>query len=142
MKIIKTLSIFFLLTLLAGCAALGIKPKYIQNWPTIKSGMTKIEVEKAIGKPDSIVSEFEYDENQSFIGKAIVNTLFDGWHEKWCYGKSSIVTNIFLIPFGPPGNIYIVYFDKNGKVVGLRCPTKEPKKANKSLKQTEESVAL
>ena len=123
----KTLTIIFLLLLFAGCAALGIKPKYIKNWPTIKTGMTKTEVEKALGKPDSIISEFKHGEGQSFFGKAIVNTLFDGWYEKWCYGKSSIVTSFFLTPFGPPGNIYIVYFNKNGKVTGLRYPTKEQK---------------
>ncbi len=121
--------IIFILLSFTGCTILGIQPRYIKNWPTIKKGMNKTEVEKTLGKPDSIVSEFNHDEGQSSIGKAIVNTLFDGWYEKWCYGKSSIISNFFLIPFGPPGNIYVVYFDKNGNVIGLRKPMKEPKKS-------------
>ena len=127
-RISKIFPTLLLLLFLGGCASLGFKAKYEKNWPQIKTGMTKNEVEQILGKPDSIISEYKHDEEQNVIALAIANTIFDGWFEKWCYGKSSILTTYLVIPFGPPGNIYVVYFDKNGEVVGLRKPVKEDNK--------------
>jgi outer membrane protein assembly factor BamE (lipoprotein component of BamABCDE complex) len=116
--------IIFFLLILSSCAIFGIKPKYIQNWSDAKTGMKKEDIKNILGNPDTIIYNLEYKEDQNLLGKIIVNFLYDGWYEKWCYGKNSILTSNFLLPFGPHGDIYIVYFNKEGKVVGFRQPKK------------------
>ncbi|MEJ2158613.1 MAG: hypothetical protein P8X96_25080 [Desulfobacteraceae bacterium] len=87
--------------------------------------MTKDEIEETLGKPNSIKSAIRYEDGASLIGKFFINAMFDGWYEKWYYGKDpSILSSIIpFYPFGSPRKTYIVYFDKEGRVAGYLEPS-------------------
>ena len=86
--------------------------------------MTKADIKEILGEPNSIKSAFRYKENADPIGKFFVNAMFDGWHEKWYYGKKpSILSSIIpFYPFGVPSQSYIIYFDDKNKVVWYTAP--------------------
>jgi outer membrane protein assembly factor BamE (lipoprotein component of BamABCDE complex) len=131
MKIYRACLINLIIAFLIGCSTLGFIPKYSKNWSCIKTGMTKSEVRSLLGKPSSIKSAFSYEENANPLEKFFVNAVFDGWYEKWYYGKapSTLGTLIPFYPFGSPSGAYIVYFDKNETVVAFSSPAnrKDPK---------------
>jgi hypothetical protein len=108
-----------------GCASLGFKPKYEKNWQSVKIGMEKSEVAKLLGKPDSISTAMRFTEGENSIGAVIVKTLYGGWHEKWYYGDSPGFFDLILpvFPFGGrPIEAHIVYFGKDGQIIGLSKP--------------------
>jgi outer membrane protein assembly factor BamE (lipoprotein component of BamABCDE complex) len=87
--------------------------------------MTKAEIEETLGKPNSKKSAIRYQDDASLLGKLLINAMFDGWYEKWYYGKDpSILSSIVpFYPFGPPNKTYIVYFNKDGRVAGYLEPS-------------------
>ena len=115
---------FLVLLALAGCAT----PTYVRNWREVEFGMTRSEVRALLGEPHSISAalnvkpKLEVDsanvppENVSRALGDLVQALFDCSHEKWVYGENSVA--------GTPEEVFVVYFDKNGKVVAYRRPTK------------------
>ena len=110
-----------------GCATFGFKPKYEKNWQSVKVGMERSEVEKLLGKPESISTAMRFTEGENSIGAVVVKTLYGGWHEKWYYGDSPGFFDIILpaFPFGGrPIEAHIVYFGKDGEVIGLSEPGK------------------
>ena len=109
---------------LIGCSA----PRYAANWDQLKMGMTKAEVINLLGKPmaeseplklESAADKFSLRAGAELI---IAKSLFDGWYERWGYGQFEMFDNLML----PSNKAYVVYFNRTGKVVKLRCPLSEP----------------
>lgn len=86
--------------------------------------MSKAEIKEILGEPNSVKSAFQYKDDADPIGKFFVNAMFDGWYEKWYYGKkpSILGTIIPFYPFGVPSKSYIVYFNDKNKVVRYSGP--------------------
>lgn len=119
---------------LSGCAAAATPPKYVTNWSKLEVGMTKPEVITLLGNPSMSLGPIESNPqpDQSFIeymiGDVIVKTLLDLWFERWHYGRFILTDNTF----GPSGNVYVVYFNEQGRVVRFRETMTESNKANQN----------
>jgi hypothetical protein len=91
--------------LLLGCGA----PRYAANWDELEQGMTRAQVESALGKPDVKV---QIDRGQGRVLRA-----------RWEYGESSgQVGSVAGLGLAPPDDVFVVSFGADGRVTGLRRP--------------------
>lgn len=121
----QTISIIALLAF-AGCAT----PVYVTNWKQIELGMTQKRVRDLLGEPHSLSAPMDPKVKATVKvdgtnvppelveqgAKLFLGALFDRNHERWIYGQDSFI--------GPPDKAFAVYFDKQGKVIGYRRPSK------------------
>jgi hypothetical protein len=78
--------------------------------PTYRVGPVRVTLE-----PDPSVLE-------TVAGVIVAKWLFGGWHEKWEYGECEMLEGLF----SPSYKAFVVYFNREGKVVKSRRPTAGP----------------
>jgi hypothetical protein len=90
--------------------------------------MTKNHVIDLLGEPRSQDEPLRvtWQSDQSFLenlaGAIIAKCVFDGWYERWEYGEFGSFENLF----SPSDKAFVVYFNREGKVVKSRRPTAGP----------------
>ena len=112
--------------LVAAATSIGCSSaRVVDHWDELELGMTKPEVTKLVGKPSSVAGPAETRAQvdsplEAIIGGLIVSSIL-GWdisYERWEYGDFELFENILV----PADTAFVVYFDRDGRVVKLRRP--------------------
>lgn len=124
-------AVMFVLVLVTGCASSDKMPKYVTNWESLRTGMSKKQVRELLGRPayrgEYIGSEMgrplpkDMPMSDKSGLKSDLEEVF-GKPELWQYGRF----NLFELPglFDASDEAFAVYFSRQGRVIRWRRPTR------------------